>query len=63
MKKITYLILFITSGIFSQTIQMPSIPEDGVVYQTTTLNAAVSAPLTVLGILLLLIQWINMTSL
>ena len=44
MKKITFLILFISSGIFSQTIQMPSIPEDGVVYQTTTLNAAVSAP-------------------
>ena len=42
MKKITFLILFISSGIFSQTIEMPSIPEDGVVYQTTTLNAAVS---------------------
>ena len=46
MKRITFLILFISSGIFSQTIQMPSIPEDGVVYQTTTLNAAVSAPST-----------------
>ena len=44
MKKITFLILFISSGIFSQTIQMPSIPEDGVVYQTTTLNEAISAP-------------------
>ena len=43
MKKITFLILLFTSGIFSQTIEMPNIPEDGVVYQTTTLNAAVSA--------------------
>ena len=43
MKKITFLILLFSSGIFSQTIEMPNIPEDGVVYQTTTLNAAVSA--------------------
>ena len=43
MKKITYLFLLITTGLFSQTIEMPNMPEDGVVYQTTTLNAAVSA--------------------
>ena len=46
MKKITFYILLFSSGIFSQTIEMPNIPEDGVVYETKTLNAAVSAPST-----------------
>jgi len=41
MKKITCILLLFTTGIFSQTIQMPNIPEDGVIYQTKTLNSAI----------------------
>ena len=41
MQKITFLLLLFTAGIFSQTIQMPDIPEDGIIYQTKTLNSAI----------------------
>ena len=44
MRKITFLLLLFTAGIFSQTIQMPNIPEDGVVYETKTLNSTFSIP-------------------
>ena len=44
MQKITFLFLLFTVGIFSQTIQMPNIPEDGVVYETKTLNSTFSIP-------------------
>ena len=44
MKKITFILLLFTTGIFSQTIQMPNIPEDGVVYQTKTMNSTFSIP-------------------
>ncbi len=39
MKKITLLLLIFSCSIFSQTLQMPDIPSDGIVYETTTLNA------------------------
>ena len=44
MKKITFLFLFFTTGIFAQTIQMPDIPEDGVVYHTKTSNWTFGIP-------------------
>ena len=44
MKKITFFILFISSGIFSQTIEMPSIPEDGVTYETARTDYFLSDP-------------------
>ena len=44
MKKITFLILLFTTGIFAQTIQMPNIPEDGVVYHTKTSNWTFGIP-------------------
>ena len=42
MRNFTFIFLLISSGIFSQTIQMPTIPAEGVNYETVTLNAAVS---------------------
>jgi len=44
MKKITFLFLFFTTGVFAQTIQMPDIPEDGVVYHTKTSNWTFGIP-------------------
>ena len=44
MKKITFVLLLLTTGIFSQTIQMPNIPEEGVIYQTKTLNSTFGIP-------------------
>ncbi len=44
MKKITFLLLFISTVIFSQTIQMPNIPEDGVTYETARTDFFLSDP-------------------
>ncbi len=42
MKKITFLLFLFSCTINSQTLQMPNIPSDGVIYETTTLNASLS---------------------
>jgi hypothetical protein len=45
MKKITFLLsLIITSSIYAQSLQMPDIPAEGVVYETLTLNSTFGIP-------------------
>ena len=45
MKKITFLLLFIFCGLtYAQTLQAPTIPADGVTYDTATTNYALTAP-------------------
>ena len=39
MKKITLFFVLISTGLFSQSLQMPNIPSEGVTYQTSYINA------------------------
>ena len=47
MKKITLFISFVFSGIiFSQTLEMPNIPAEGVNYETLTFDSYLTIPTT-----------------